>query len=721
MQEHLKVAYTKKALELFAPIPTRKAAAAEETDFTDIAALVVTVEDESIIHDRRVKAFHIPLFLIVHGHEERTDNILGHVYGMIDTRSLSRPYFERQIEQAASAYEDSLLPPFFKTLKNYVDCGNAQFDCPGHQGGAYFRKHPAGRIFYDFYGENTFRGDLCNADVAMGDLLIHEGAALAAQKHAARVFNADKAYFILNGTSGANKVVMNALLTPGDLVLYERNNHKSVGYGALIQAGAIPIYLETARNPFGLIGGVLDHCFNEEYIRMLIAERDPRRARMDRPLRAAVIQLGNYDGCIYNARQVVEKIGHLCDYIVFDSAWVGYEQFIPMKKDASPLLLELGPDDPGIFVTQSVHKQQAGFSMTSQIHKKDAHIRGQHRYVPHKRMNNAYMMHASTSPFYQLFAALDMNARIHEGEGGKKLWKDALILGIELRKEIIKKCHYLKPFLPDTVGNRKWENADTAQIAADRRFWAFSPKAGWHGFKGYGENQYFLDPMKLMLITPGIDIPTGTYEDFGIPGTIVAEYLRENRIIPEKCDLNDILFLLTPAETEEKLHRLLEKLVQFETFIDQDAPMEKVLPQVYDAYETYYKGYTIRKLCQEMHDFYKERNVAALQQQLFDQNHLPPYAMSPREAEGEYFRGNGELIDLKDAEGRIALEGALPYPPGILCIHPGERWTKTAIHYFMDLVDSINALPGFPPEVQGVYVEDGKDGKKHAFGCVLKE
>lgn len=554
----------------------------------------------------------------------------------------------------------------------------------------------------------------------LGDFLIHEGPALSAQKHAARVFHADKTYFVLNGTSTSNKIVMNAVLAPGDIVLYDRNNHKSIDLG-LILSGAIPIYMETARNAAGSIGGIPEACFDEDYIRKLVAEKNPEKAKEERPIRLAVIELGTYDGCLYNARQVIDRIGYLCDYIFFDSAWVGYEQFIPMMKDASPLLLELGPDDPGIFVTQSVHKQQAGFSMTSQIHKKDIHIRGQHRYVPHKRMNNAYMMHASTSPFYQLFAALDMNARIHEGEGGKKLWKDALILGIKLRKEIIKKCHYLKPFLPDIVGNRKWENADTAQIAADRRFWAFSPKAGWHGFKGYGENQYFLDPMKLMLITPGIDIPTGTYEDFGIPGTIVAEYLRENKIIPEKCDLNDILFLLTPAEIEEKLHRLLEKLVQFETFIDQDAPMEKVLPQVYDAYETYYKGYTIRKLCQEMHDFYKERNVAALQQQLFDQNHLPPYAMSPREAEGEYFRGNGELIDLKDAEGRIALEGALPYPPGILCIHPGERWTKTAIHYFMDLVDSINALPGFPPEVQGVYVEDGKDGKKHAFGCVLKE
>lgn len=664
-----------------------------------------------------IHAFSIPLFILDTGAAagRNMSAISGTLLPVKEKAS-----WKKKITRAALQYEKDLLPPFFGALMKYTSRKNDQYDSPGHQSGAFYRKHPSGRIFYDYYGPNVFRGDLSSSDVDLGDFLIHEGPALSAQKHAARVFHADKTYFVLNGTSTSNKIVMNAVLAPGDIVLYDRNNHKSIDLG-LILSGAIPIYMETARNAAGSIGGIPEACFEEDYIQKLVAEKDPEKAKEERPIRLAVIELGTYDGCLYNARQVIDRIGYLCDYIFFDSAWVGYEQFIPMMKDASPLLLELGPDDPGIFVTQSVHKQQAGFSMTSQIHKKDAHIRGQQRYVPHKRMNNAYMMHASTSPFYQLFAALDMNARIHEGEGGKKLWKDALILGIELRKEIIKKCHYLKPFLPDIVGNRKWENADTAQIAADRRFWAFSPKAGWHGFKGYGENQYFLDPMKLMLITPGIDIPTGTYEDFGIPGTIVAEYLRENKIIPEKCDLNDILFLLTPAETEEKLHRLLEKLVQFETFIDQDAPMEKVLPQVYDAYETYYKGYTIRKLCQEMHDFYKERNVAALQQQLFDQNHLPPYAMSPREAEGEYFRGNGELIDLKEAEGRIALEGALPYPPGILCIHPGERWTKTAIHYFMDLVDSINALPGFPPEVQGVYVEDGKDGKKHAFGCVLKE
>lgn len=721
MQEHLKVAYTKKALELFAPIPTRKAAAAEETDFTDIAALVVTVEDESIIHDRRVKAFHIPLFLIVHGHEERTDNTLGHVYGMIDTRSLSRLYFERQIEQAASAYEDSLLPPFFKTLKNYVDCGNAQFDCPGHQGGAYFRKHPAGRIFYDFYGENTFRGDLCNADVAMGDLLIHEGAALAAQKHAARVFNADKAYFVLNGTSGANKVVMNALLTPGDLVLYERNNHKSVGYGALIQAGAIPIYLETARNPFGLIGGVLDHCFNEEYIRMLIAERDPRRARMDRPLRAAVIQLGNYDGCIYNARQVVEKIGHLCDYIVFDSAWVGYEQFIPMMKDCSPLLLDLKPDDPGIIVTQSIHKQQAGFSQASQILKKDSHIKGQARYVPHKIFNNAFMVNSSTSPNYQIFASLDMNAKMQEGDAGKMLWHECIINAIEARKKVLRHCRYLRPIVPPVVHGKKWEEGDTEQMAEDIAYFAFEPGGKWHSFQGYAKGQYFIDPMKLQLMTPGIHMETGEYEDFGIPAIILADYLRDCQIIPEKCDLNDILFLMTPAESKTKLDNLITKLIRFEAHIDNDSPMEMVLPTVYRKYQSRYERYTIRQLCQELHDFYKAKKINVLQKKMFLKAYFPEYFMSPQEANWALVRGQGELIPLDEAEGRVALQAAVPYPPGVTCVQPGERWTRIALDYFLDFAETADILPGFAPELQGVYLEKDSMGHGKAKGYVLKK
>lgn len=718
MRTRLKIAYTEKALELFGKVGTREAVLVDHTDFTDVGAILMTGGDRHTVSSPWVKALHIPIFLIVRDGNRETEE-MGEVYSIISLNPLERNLFERQIESAVARYEDTILPPFFKGLLEYVEQGNSEFDCPGHQGGAYFRKHPAGRIFYDFYGENTFRGDLCNADVAMGDLLIHEGPALAAQKHAARVFNADKAYFILNGTSGTNKVVMNALLTPGDLVLYERNNHKSVGYGALIQAGAIPIYLETARNPFGLIGGVLDHCFNEEYIRMLIAERDPKRARMDRPLRAAVIQLGNYDGCIYNARQVVEKIGHLCDYIVFDSAWVGYEQFIPMMKDCSPLLLDLGPEDPGIIVTQSIHKQQAGFSQASMILKKDSHIKGQKRYVPHKIFNNSFMVNSSTSPNYQIFASLDMNAKIQEGEAGRLLWHECMVNAIEARKKVLKYCKYLRPIVPPMVHGKKWEEGNTEEMADDISYFAFEPGGKWHSFQGYRKGQYFIDPMKLQLMTPGINMENGEYEDFGIPGIILADYLRDNRVIPEKCDLNDILFLMTPAETKTKLDSLITKLVQFEHHSDNDSPMEMVLPTVYNRYRDRYEGYTIRRLCRELHDFYKERKINVLQKKMFLKAYFPAYFMSPQKANWALVRGQGELIPLEEAEGRVALQGAVPYPPGVTCVQPGERWSRIALDYFLDFVETANILPGFAPELQGVYLEKDETGKRRAKGYVL--
>lgn len=721
MKVRLKIAFTEEALEIFGPIADRETVMVADSDFTDAAAVVMTDHDEGILDNPRVEAFGIPVFLIITNPKGAEESVLGKAFSIIDLDSLSQTFYKQQIESAASRYESQILPPFFRSLMDYVEQSNSEFDCPGHQGGAYFKKHPGGRIFYDFYGENTFRADLCNADVDMGHLLIHEGLPLEAQRHAAQVFHADKAYFVLNGTSGANKVVMNALLSPGDLVLYERNNHKSMGYGALLQAGAIPIYLETARNPFGLIGGALDHCFNEEYIRMLIAERDPARALMDRPIRAAVIQLGNYDGCIYNARQVVNKIGHLCDYIVFDSAWVGYEQFIPMMKDCSPLLLDLGPEDPGIIVTQSVHKQQAGFSQASQILKKDSHIKGQKRYVPHKVLNNSFMINSSTSPNYQIFASLDMNAKMQEGEAGKLLWHECIVNAIETRKAVLKHCKYLRPIVPPVVHNKKWEEGDTEVMADDISYFAFEPGAKWHSFQGYSKGQYFIDPLKLHLLTPGINMENGEYEDFGIPGVILADYLRSNGIIPEKSDLNDILFLMTPAETKTKLDNLITKLVRFEKYIDEDAPMEKVLPSIVRKYPEIYSGYTIRQICQELHDFYKEKKINVLQKKMFLKNYFPAYFMSPQDANWALVRGEGELVPLAEAEGRVALQAAVPYPPGVPCVQPGERWSETALDYVLDFVEGINQLPGFEPELQGVYVEEDESGQFYAAAYVLKK
>ncbi|WP_295234387.1 ornithine decarboxylase [Veillonella sp.] len=727
----LKVAISEQAEAVVGVLTKRPVIRPTATDFTDVGAVLIGDCEIDTLANTPVKAFDIPVFVVRTGTgmegltpeqvAKAEDTVLRDAYGILDSEPSEREFYARRVETAILNYEHRSLPPFFRTLRRYVETGNSQFNCPGHQGGQFFRKHPAGRAFYDFYGENIFRSDLCNADVQLGDLLIHEGYALDAQEHAAQVFNADKTYFVLNGTSTSNKVVLNALLAPGDIVLYDRNNHKSISHGALVQAGAIPVYLETARNPFGSIGGIPEACFNETSLRERIAERDPEKAKAPRPIRLAVIQLGTYDGTIYNARQVVDAIGHLCDYILFDSAWVGYEQFIPMMKDCSPLLLELGPEDPGIIVTQSVHKQLAGFSQTSQIHKKDGHIRGQERYVNQKRFNNAFMMHASTSPFYPLFAALDVNAKIHSGDGGRALWQDCVAVGIEARKTVLRNCKYLRPLVPPMVHGKPWEEGKTVDMTQDIAYFAFEPEASWHSFSGYGKGQYFIDPCKFQLITPGINMETGAYEDFGIPATILANYLREHQVVPEKCDLNTILFLLTPAESYTKMDALIAKLLRFEQLIEADAPMQEVLPTVYAMNIDKYRGYTIRQLCQEMHDFYKARNVSQLQQRLFQKEYFPTYVKTPQAANIDFVRGYGELVPIADCVGRMALEGALPYPPGVICVQPGEIWSSTARDYFMALEAGINELPGFAPELQGVYIERDDTGYRRAYAYVLRE
>lgn len=717
--DELKIASTPVASAYFET--NRQIIDANSTDFVDVAAVVVMDTDGEIIDKADATKFDIPIFVVTDDSSKIDGNTMSKIFHIIDWHNnYDRRLYDREIEAAAKKYEENVLPPFFKALKEYVGRGNIQFDCPGHQGGQYFRKHPAGREFYNFFGENLFRSDICNADVDLGDLLIHEGPAMDAEKHAARVFNADKTYFVMNGTTTSNNIAITAAVAPGDLVLFDRNNHKSVYNAALVQSGGRPVYLETSRDSYGFIGGIYSDDFDEKSIREKIAKVDPEKAKAKRPFRLAVIQLGTYDGTIYNAKQVVERIGHLCDYILFDSAWVGYEQFIPMMKDSSPLLLDLGPDDPGILVTQSTHKQQAGFSQASQIHKKDSHIKGQKRYINHKRFNNAYMKFASTSPFYPLFATLDVNAKMQEGEVGKKLWHDTLAISVNARKNLLKNASMIKPFLPPVVHGKPWQDADTEKIVNDIDYWKFEKDAKWHGFDGYADNQYFVDPNKFMLTTPGIDVKTGEYEDFGIPAVILANYLREHGIIPEKNDLNSILFLMTPAETQAKMDNLVTQIVKFESLVKSDAPLGTVLPRLYAAHKNRYESYTIRQLCQEVHDFYKNSNAKDYQKKMFLSKYLPEQAMTPYDADTELLRNNAKLVPLTDIVGMTALEGALPYPPGIFCIVPGEKWTEVAQKYFLILQESINKFPGFAPEIQGVYFKE-ENGKTVAYGYVYND
>jgi ornithine decarboxylase len=703
----------------------------------------------------RAIGFRTPLWALADSHRIADLAVvggLGEVDGYIYLGQQTPAFYAKQVVASLVKYGRDLLPPFFGGLVAYDGEANIAFACPGHQGGQFYRKSPAGQLFFKHFGESVFRNDLCNADVDLGDLLIHEGPAVEAQRYAAKVFGADKTYFVLNGTSTSNKVVTNAVLRHGDLVLFDRNNHKSLHQGALVQAGAIPIFLPTARNPFGMIGAVDWDAWDEKYLREQIRAnplvKDPERYKAERPFRLACIQLATYDGTIYNVRKVLERIGHLCEYVLWDEAWIGYNAFHPLFEDHSPMRLEkLAPEMPGLFSTQSVHKQGAGFSQASQIHKRDEHIRGQKRYIEHKRFNESFLMHASTSPFYPLFASLDVNAKVHEGKAGEMLWDRCIELGIETRKKLREFCHhyartgrsaeerwFFDPFVPDVVTLRDsrfakdvagvpWEQLPTEVIKREQQCWNFHPESAWHGYSGYADGYAMVDPNKLTLLTPGIDRKTGGYLDYGVPATVVANYLREERIVPEKCDLNSILFLMTPAEDESKLNTLISKLVKFKNLWDCDAPLPDVLPTLYAAHGERYAGYTLRKICNEMHDFYRQANVKDLQRRSFRAASFPELAMSPKDAYEALVANEVDYVPLESIKGRISATLALIYPPGIGVVVPGERWDDRAqpmLEYFLAFEESFNRFPGFNYEVQGVFQEK-VDGRIKFHTYVVRE
>jgi ornithine decarboxylase len=458
----------------------------------------------ALINMMRRRGLEMPIVMLVRRKrfEDIPVEVLDYIDGYVFLAEETPEFIAKNLVSRLKQYAETLKTPFFGALVDYAERGNQLWTCPGHNGGVFYNRSPIGRIFVEHLGEAVFRDDLDNSVLDLGDLLVHEGPALQAQKEAAAIFGAERTYFVLNGTSSSNKIVLSALLAEGDLVLFDRNNHKAAHHGALFIGGAIPIFLETDRNAHGLIGPMFHEALDETAIREKIRNHplveDKDAWRRERPFRAAVIELCTYDGTIYDAQMIVKKIGHLCEYILFDEAWAGFMKFHPIYAGRFSMgLADLTADDPGIIATQSTHKQLASFSQASQIHVKDRHIKGQRRRIEHRRFNEFFMLHASTSPFYPLFASLDVGAQMMKGRSGEVLWDDTIRLGIELGKKLRTirrefedkeqdpaRRWFFEAFVPDHVtvpdGNggsseTAWEHVSTDELASDSRYWELAP------------------------------------------------------------------------------------------------------------------------------------------------------------------------------------------------------------------------------------------------------
>ncbi|HSS88947.1 MAG TPA: Orn/Lys/Arg decarboxylase N-terminal domain-containing protein [Streptosporangiaceae bacterium] len=718
-------------------------------DGIDGKRVVQTLEDVGL---------DIPVFLVVAADDLEQHHqglLVGIVRGLIypeeDTPDFVAKYINRHFEE----YIERLKTPFFGRVIEFTEASNEVWTCPGHNGGMFYRKSPVGHVFYEYLGEPIFRTDLDNSVVELGDLLLHEGPAREAETAAAEIFGADRTYFVLNGTSTSNQIVTGALVSRGDLVLFDRNNHKSNHHGALVLGGGIPVYLPTDRNPQGMVGPIHHEALDEGRIRDAIRDNplvtEPDRWQAERPFRLAIIEQCTYDGTIYNAQMILDRIGHLCDYILFDEAWGGFLKFHPLFAGHYAMGLEdLGPDAPGIVATQSTHKQLAGFSQASQIHLKARHITGQPRHVTERRFNETFLLHASTSPFYPLFSSLDVGAQMMKGRNGFHLWNDATRLAVEMRKAIRNLRHryeseaggpgspeawFFDPFVPDVVTvtgsphtadlhDEPWENVPNPVLLAEQQCWLLRPGARWHGFTHLADGYVMTDPNKLTLVTPGFDRETGGYLDWGVPAPVLAQFLRERGIIPEKNDLNTILFLITPGIEVSKAGTLIAALDDFKRLFDRNARLRDVTPAFVAARPRVYGDERLRDLCLRMHDFYRKGNTSQLQRLQFQAEYFPEIALSPQEATRLFTANRIDYVPIDEVSGRVAATMALVYPPGIGIVVPGERWDDRAapmIGYLKLFEESYARFPGFANEIQGVYPEEGQDGRVRLFTYVIRE
>jgi arginine decarboxylase len=690
------------------------------------SAFVLSIDDEELagsaedaqaalqklrgfVEEVRFRNAEIPIFL--HG-ETRTarhipNDILRELNGFIHMLEDTPEFLARYIGREARAYLDSLVPPFFRALTHYAADGSYSWHCPGHSGGVAFLKSPIGQMFHQFFGENLLRADVCNAVDELGQLLDHTGPVGASERNAARIFNCDHLFFVTNGTSSSNKMVWHATVAPGDIVVVDRNCHKSILH-AIMMCGAIPIFLTPTRNHYGIIGPIPLDEFRPENIEKKIAAH-PFARDVKRKPRILTITQSTYDGILYNVDMIKELLGDYIDTLHFDEAWLPHATFHDFYRG----MHAIGKHRPRakdalVFATQSTHKLLAGLSQASQILVQDSET----RKLDFHRFNEAYLMHTSTSPQYAIIASCDVAAAMMEPPGGPALVEESIREALDFRRAIRK----VEEEFGDSWWFKVWGPEKlAAEDVGDREDWMLETGARWHEFGKIAPGFNMLDPIKATVITPGLDMD-GAFADWGIPAAIVTKYLAEHGVIVEKTGLYSFFIMFTIGITKGRWNTLVTALQQFKADYDENQPLWRVLPEFIEKHPRYEKT-GLKDLCDQIHTIYKANDVARLTTEMYLSEMAP--AMKPAEAFAKMAHREIERVEIDRLEGRITAMLVTPYPPGIPLLIPGERFNGTIVRYLQFTRDFNDKFPGFETDVHGL-VEDVVDGKaRYYVDCVI--
>jgi arginine/lysine/ornithine decarboxylase len=674
---------------------------------------------QSILKTIHAHNADIPLFLLAERGDAATLNaeVMREVDELIWMLEDTTFFIAGRIMAAVARYREELPPPMTKALIEFATRYEYSWHTPGHAGGTAFLKSPVGRVFYDYFGENLFRSDLSISVGELGSLLDHSGPIGESEKYCARVFGAHRSYTVTNGSSMSNRVIMMSSVTRGDYALCDRNAHKSTEQ-ALTMTGVIPTYLLPSRNHLGIIGPIFPERLTAEAIKASI-EANPLAKDKTQKAVHTIITNSTYDGLTYLVPRVIDLLDSSIDRIHFDEAWYGYARFNPLYKDRFAMYgdpKDYPADKPTIFATTSTHKLLAALSQASLISVRDGR-----KPVEHARFNEAYMMHATTSPQYAIIASNEISMAMMDGVGGLNLTTDAITEAVAFRKFVCRAYRnaranggwLFKTWNADEVtdpatGNRiPFAEAPDELLISNPDCWVLHPGEAWHGFKDLEDGYCMLDPIKVSVVTPGV-AEDGSFEKLGIPATLVTAYLDQRGIEVEKTTDFTILFLFSIGVTKGKYGTLLNGLLHFKEDYDSNAPLAEVIESIVNAYPKKYAGMGLRDLGDEMFAQLKGSNLLKWQADAFST--LPQPVYTPAETYTKLVHNEIEQIPVDEMANRILATGIVPYPPGIPMLMPGENAggeDSPFIGYLRALQAWDQRFPGFSHETHGVENRDG--------------
>jgi arginine decarboxylase len=672
----------------------------------------------ALLHKLRERHANVPVFMtadrkLVRGSMtiEIAEMVDEFVWLLEDTAD----FVAGRVMAAIDRYLAQLLPPYARALATYSRLREHSWSAPGHQGGIAFTKMPAGRVFFDFMGENLFRTDMGIERGALGSLLDHTGPVAESEKYAARVFGAHRSYSGVVGTSGSNRSIMQACMKQDDLVICDRNCHKSIEQGLML-TGARPVYLVPTRNRYGIIGPIPPSEMDPKTIQAK-AKAGPltKKVAAQKPV-YAVVTNSTYDGLCYHSARVEEILAKSSDRIHMDEAWYGYARFNPMYEDHFAMRGDPAKHKgPTVFATHSTHKLLAALSQASYIH-----MRNGKSAIDHHRMVQAYMMHTSTSPLYPIVASNDITSSMMDGSGGLSLTQEVINEAVDFRQAVgrvrrefaKKKDWFFKPWNAETVkgpGGKKiaFEDAPAEFLTQSQEPWVLRPGDKWHGFDDIADNWCMLDPIKVSILSPGMG-PDGQLEKTGVPAALVNAWFNRFGIVPTRVTDFQVMFLFSIGITRGKWGTLLTNLLAFKRDYDANRPVAESLPEIAAQYPQRYGNVGMRDLGDELFEYLRENRPSEVLNAAYEG--LPEADMTPREAYERLVDGDIELVPSDRLAGRTAANAVMPYPPGIPMLMSGENFggkDSPQIEYLKSMQNREKQFPGFAGVIEGAEMVEG--------------